>query len=370
LPAIAPWNTICEYAVIRHQATPESVLHTVSIRAPHACTVLCGQTVHVSHRPFSAPLHPLARYRPAVHVAQAPQTVPPTVSRYVPAAHRRHVDVWLLGLNVPIWQGVHTAFWVGWQLSPQDWPAMHVWQASHWVPPVPAWYLPFSHPMHAASPVIELYVPGWQAGHTRSALARQAVPWYVPAAQFRQLWHVTPRTPVWYVPAPQASQVNRPNALTYVPARQLPHTPSTVAVHPLVQTCPLRQAVHATHDVNPLPVRNVPAEHPMQVDFSVAPWYVPGEQSAQTLDSTPVWNWPARQILHSMDPSAFWYSPALHSMHRVPSENIENLPTGQSWHAEYPFSGVKRPYPHSRHAVCCTVLWYLPAVHSVHALWP
>ena len=297
-----PSDTVCEYAVMRHQAAPESVLHTVSERAPHACTVLWGQTVHVSHRPFSAPLHPPARYRPAVHVAQAAQSVPPTVSRYVPAAHRRHVDVWLLGLNVPTGQGVHTAFWVGLQLSPQDWPAKHVWQASHLVPPVAAWYLPFSHPTHAVSPVIEPYVPDWQLRHSRSALARQATPWYVPARQSRQVWHATPRTPVWYVPAAQASQVNRPAALTYVPARQSPHTPFAVGVHPLVQTCPLRQALHATQDVNPLPVRNVPVEHPVQAVASIPPWNVPAEQSAQTLDSSPVWNWPAGHSWHSTDP--------------------------------------------------------------------
>lgn len=124
----------------------------------------------------------------------------------------------------------------------------------------------------------------------------------MPARQVWQVLHSTPLTPVWYVPPPHSSQANRPAALTYVPARQFPHTPLVVAVHPLVQTCPLRQAVHAWQDVNPLPVRYVPVAHPVQVVALVAGWNVPGEQSVQALASSPVWNRPTGQIWHWVEP--------------------------------------------------------------------
>lgn len=117
---------------MRHQATAESLWHTVSVRAPQALTVDVGQAVHVSHRPSACPVHPPARYRPAVHVAQALHAVAAVVSWYVPAPHRRQVDVWPLGLNVPAGQGVHTAFCVAVQLSPQEKPMsqdMHALQA-------------------------------------------------------------------------------------------------------------------------------------------------------------------------------------------------------------------------------------------------
>ena len=166
-----------EYAVMRHQATAESVLHTVSVRAPQALTVSFGQTVHVSHRPFSGPVHPLAKYLPAVHVEQALHVVPPVASWYVPAPHRRHADVWALGLNVPYGQGLQTAFCVALQLSPQEKPAsqvMHVLQA---VPLALAWNLPLAHPSQTSILLPELKVPAWQSRHSRSAVALQACPW-------------------------------------------------------------------------------------------------------------------------------------------------------------------------------------------------
>jgi hypothetical protein len=72
--------------------------HTASVQLVHALTVSSGQIAHAAHAPAAPPLHPLARYRPAVQAAHARHAVAPLASWYDPALHRRHVDTALLGL--------------------------------------------------------------------------------------------------------------------------------------------------------------------------------------------------------------------------------------------------------------------------------
>jgi hypothetical protein len=156
-----------------HRGTLDAARHTASDRAPHARIAPCGQAVHVAHTPSSAPLQPLARYRCSVHPRHGRHRVAPLAPWYVPAAHRAHVDVALLGLNVPGWHGVHCASCVAVQLSPHEKPALHDRHCRHAVPPEAGWYVPPAQDAHAPRFRPVLKAPGAHGRHPRSSRATQ-----------------------------------------------------------------------------------------------------------------------------------------------------------------------------------------------------
>lgn len=180
--------------------------------------------------------------------------------------------------------------------------------------------MPLAQPSHASIPLPELYVPAWQSRHSLSAVARQPSPWYRPGRQVWQAWHSTPRTPVWYVPASHASHEDLPAALTYVPAVQLPQTPSATPLHPLLQICPLKHAAQSTQAVYPLPAWYLPVAHLAQLLAWVFGWYCPGAHSRQVLPYSPVWYLPVSHSLQSSDPMVSAYSPGKHWTHLSPAE--------------------------------------------------
>lgn len=268
----------------------ELARHTASARASHARIVSPGQAVHVSHLPSSAPVQPRARYRCCVHVLHSRQCVAPTPLWYVPELHRRHAEEGGLGLYVPAAHGKHTASLLGWQLSPHEKPAAHVWQWRQAVAPGADWNLPEPQVSHAGVLGAPVKLPGRQAAHPLSADARHAEATKFPAAHVRHGLQAVPRAPVWYVPPAQVAHAVSPALEANVPDEQLVQTPSASPLHPLAHTWPLTHVVHGWQAVRPGSRWNEPAAH-----------------ASQSLE-LPVlaWNFPASHGTHDADPCAGW----------------------------------------------------------------
>jgi hypothetical protein len=163
------------YTVMSHRGTLDAARHTASERVSHGRIAPCGQAVHVAHRPSSAPLHPLARYRASVHARHGRHRVAAEAGWYAPGAHWAHVDSALLGLNVPGVHGVHSASCVVVQLSPHEKPASQDRHGRHAIAPEAGWYVPPAQDAHAPRFWPVLKVPGPHARHPLSSGGTQAV---------------------------------------------------------------------------------------------------------------------------------------------------------------------------------------------------
>jgi hypothetical protein len=201
---------------------------------------------------------------------------------YVPGGHGWHsLDV-LLGLYVPVGQGVHSALDVARQEFPQLVPARQVLHAWHTAAPELLWYVPGAQASQLVRPLPAVIVPGLHVLQIALPCFVHACSTYLPAVHAVHAMHATPEVGVLNLPSGQASHTVAPVA-TYAPAGQASHTPLIRPLHPLVHTEPAWQAVHVS-----------------QVDFSWLAWYLPAPQLVQMLFPVFSWYLPGWHFWHTL----------------------------------------------------------------------
>ncbi len=224
-------------------------------------------------------------------------------------------------------------------------------QASHEVAPREDRYLPIPQTVHEHWPVDTWNSPAWQGSHVEEPGLEEIEP----ASQLTQ--EDAPMDE--YVPHGQSSHGEALVADTsFFPDSQAVHDgdPSELAYSP---------DAHEMHDAAMVP-EYLPLGQFVQPFVTPTSWYVPGEQSLQSDESSwsaadvPMAYFPASQSRQDACPTEGWYFPFSHSVHEAALAELF-LPASHAVQELWP-DAEKLPAAQSSHDVA-RELEYLPASH-------
>jgi hypothetical protein len=320
----------------------------------------------------------------ARHATQDPAAVAPTVVRYVPAEQSEHPTEPLTSLYLPATQAVHVPLiaslifaYVNPALQVQsnavvlelgafefEGQVEHVDEA---LAPTAAEYVPVPQSVHAALPLLVLYLPATHVEQTPPfgpedpTLQVQVV---LDAAEFEftgQTTHaeeaVAP-TVTENVPPEQSEQAPDPLKSLYLPATHAVHVPPFAPVNPALH----KQAAITVLETGAFEF----TEHATHVDEALAPTaaeYVAAPQSVQATLPALVLYFPATH--NSQAPGSPLLPGGQSNSHAVLAAT-ETPPAAHAVHALAPAVAEKVPATQSVQTTLPLLVLYLPATHPEH----
>ncbi len=244
---------------------------------------------------------PANEYRSVPHFEQFARLTAPTKLEDVPAGHRVHTALPLLGLYFPATQAVHgppsgpvkpalqaeviQAVTDELPLGEME-PAGQVMHVVEIVAPVLVEYVPDPQSVHTALPLLGLYFPATQTLHgppfgpVNPVLHMQAARAELASGELELVGHVmhvveiVAPVLVEYVPDPQSVHTVLPLLGLYFPARQVAHPPPDTYVpgahpadtHTLAPAVDVAPDSHAVHALAPVTLEYVPVGQEVQTE--------------------------------------------------------------------------------------------------------